>query len=169
MKAIYDPSTEKLSEYPRADDEPIIGLDPSLHVLEVIDQDQPKYDPNTQLLEPTTVVDLAAGTVTKGWKVTDVPPNPPSAKPNYPKLYGDTLVSNVYQTAILPQAMASTAVNFAATAFGLALSDAAAGRPNDPAITASLGLVMATATLTTENLAEIDALLAASKLSRLKP
>jgi len=168
MKVIYDPSLDISYPYPRADEEEILGLDPSLHVLEVVTLAQPDYDPSTQQLEPTDVADLDAGTMTRGWNVAARYQGPPD-RPNYEKLYGDILVSGVYQTAVIPQAMGSTAVNFAATVLGLALSDAAAGRPNDAAITAALGLVLATATLTPEDLAEIDALLAASNLTRLKP
>jgi hypothetical protein len=101
----------------------------------------------------------------KEWVLID---NPPPA-PDYKGLWGAILVSNVYQTAILPQGMTSTAVNAAATALGLSMVLATAGQPNDDAIRASIGLVLATATLSQENMEEIVGLLAQFHLEALMP
>jgi hypothetical protein len=65
--------------------------------------------------------------------------------------------------------MASTAVNAAATALGLAMVLATTGQPNDDAIRASIGLVLATATLSQENLEEIAGMLAQFHAEQLMP
>jgi hypothetical protein len=101
----------------------------------------------------------------KEWELID---NPPLA-PDYKGLWGAILVSDVYQTAILPQGMASTAVNAAATALGLSMVLATAGQPNDDAIRASIGLILATATLSQENMEEIVGMLAQFHLEALMP
>jgi hypothetical protein len=101
----------------------------------------------------------------KDWVLVDEPP----AQPDYAGLWDAILVSSVYQTKILPQGMASADVNAAATALGLAMILAVMGKPNDDAIRASIGLILATATLSEEDLEEIATMLAASHLEALMP
>ena len=101
----------------------------------------------------------------KEWVLVDEPP----AQPDYAGLWDAILVSNVYQTKILPQGMASADVNAAATALGLSMVLAVIGRPNDDAIRASIGLVLATATLSEEDVEEVTAMLAAHHLEALMP
>jgi len=121
--------------------------------------------------QETTPPTLEAGQ-TPQWDATArewVLVNEPPAQPDYAGLWDAILVSNVYQTKILPQGMASADVNAAATALGLAMVLGIAGRPNDDAIRASVGLVFATATLDEEDVEEIAAMLAASHLETLMP
>jgi hypothetical protein len=101
----------------------------------------------------------------KAWSLVAVPP----PEPDYAGLWDAILISPVYQTAILPQSMTSIEVNNAATLLGLAMALAVMGRPNDGALAASLGLILTTATLTTEQIEEIVELLAQHHLSRLLP
>jgi hypothetical protein len=103
--------------------------------------------------------------VAKEWVLID---NPPPA-PDYKGLWGAILVSNVYQAAVLPQGMTSTAVNAAATALGLAMVMATTGQPNDDAIRASIGMVLTTATLSQENMEEIVGMLAQFHAEQLMP
>lgn len=77
-RLLYNPATAQLLPYPRQDDEPVIGLDPALVVLELIQLDPPSYDPATHRLEPTEAIDLQAGTVTRGWQVVPIAPAPPA-------------------------------------------------------------------------------------------
>lgn len=77
MKLLYDTLTSTLQPYPRADDEPVIGLDPRYLALTVHQQPQPEHNPATHRLEPTEVIDLEALTVTRGWQVVELPPQPP--------------------------------------------------------------------------------------------
>jgi hypothetical protein len=101
----------------------------------------------------------------KEWALVD----DPLPSTDYKGLWGAILTSDVYQSAILPQGMTSTAVNAAATALGLSMVLATAGQPNDDAIRASIGLVLATATLSPENLEEIAGMLAQFHAEQLMP
>jgi hypothetical protein len=73
MKALYDTQTQKLLQWPRIDEEPVVGLAAHLLEMTVVQEDKPAYDPATQRLEKTEVIDVEARTVTRGWSVVDVP------------------------------------------------------------------------------------------------
>jgi hypothetical protein len=76
-KLLYDTITTQLLAYPRQDDEPLVGLDPALVVLTLIQQSLPSYDPATHQPQPTETIDLEAGSVTRGWQLVAVPAPPP--------------------------------------------------------------------------------------------
>jgi len=76
-KLLYNPTTDTISRYPRADDEPVVGLDPSLVVLTEILPEQPSHDPETHYLEQTREINLDAGTLTRGWQIIERPPVEP--------------------------------------------------------------------------------------------
>jgi hypothetical protein len=73
MKLLYSTETQKLLPWPRIDDEPVVGLAAHLLEMTVVQEDQPAYDPATQRLEKTEVIDAEAQTVTRGWSVVEVP------------------------------------------------------------------------------------------------
>jgi len=73
MKALYNTQTSTILPWPRIDNEPVVGLDAHLLEIDVVQQDQPAYDPATQRLEKTEVIDAEARTVTRGWSVVEVP------------------------------------------------------------------------------------------------
>jgi hypothetical protein len=73
MKLIYNTETQTLLPWPRIDDEPVVGLDAHLLEMDVVQEDQPAYDPATQRLEKTEVIDAEAQTVVRGWSVVEVP------------------------------------------------------------------------------------------------
>jgi hypothetical protein len=73
MKALYNTETQTLLPWPRIDNEPVVGLDAHLLEMDVVQEDQPAYDPATQRLEKTEVIDAEAQTVTRGWSVAEVP------------------------------------------------------------------------------------------------
>jgi hypothetical protein len=73
MKLLYNTETQTLLPWPRIDDEPVIGLAAHLLEMTVVQEDQPAYDPATQRLEKTEVIDTDARTVTRGWSVVEVP------------------------------------------------------------------------------------------------
>jgi len=74
MKLLYDTQTQRLLPWPRIDDEPVVGLDAHLLEMSVVQEDQPAYDPATQRLEKTEVIDTDSRTVTRAWNVVEVPP-----------------------------------------------------------------------------------------------
>ena len=73
MKLLYNTETQTLLPWPRIDDEPVVGLDAHLLEMTVVQEDQPAFDPATQRLEKTEVIDAEAQTVTRGWSVAEVP------------------------------------------------------------------------------------------------
>jgi hypothetical protein len=73
MKLVYNTETQKLLPWPRIDDEPVVGLDAHLLEMDVVQEDQPAYDPASQRLEKTEVIDAEARTVVRGWSVVEVP------------------------------------------------------------------------------------------------
>jgi len=73
MKLLYDTQTQKLLAWPRIDDEPVVGLAAHLLEMSVVQEDKPTYDPATQRLEKTEVIDTDNRTVTRGWNVVEVP------------------------------------------------------------------------------------------------
>jgi hypothetical protein len=72
MKLLYNTQTEQVLPWPRIDDEPIVGLAPELLEMTVIEGEIPTYDPETQVLNQSDVVDVEAQTVTRTWTVTDL-------------------------------------------------------------------------------------------------
>jgi hypothetical protein len=73
MKALYNTQNSAILPWPRIDEEPVVGLDAHLLEVDVVQEDQPAYDPATQRLEKTEVIDAEARTVTRGWSVVEVP------------------------------------------------------------------------------------------------
>jgi hypothetical protein len=73
MKALYDTQTNAVLPWPRIDDEPVVGLDAHLLEMDVVQEPQPAFDPATQRLEKTEVIDADSRTVTRGWDVVEVP------------------------------------------------------------------------------------------------
>jgi hypothetical protein len=73
MKALYNTETNAVLPWPRIDEEPVVGLDAHLLEMTVVQEPQPAYDPATQRLEKTEVIDTEARTVTRGWSVVEVP------------------------------------------------------------------------------------------------
>lgn len=73
MKILFHIPTATIRSYPRSDDEPVIGLAPEFQVFDVVQNDQPAYDQGTQTLEPIEVIDTAAKSITRGWKVVSKP------------------------------------------------------------------------------------------------
>lgn len=76
MKRLYNTLTQTfLPTYPRDDDEPIVGLDPTLEIYDVIEVPRPEITAN-QYLTRTEVPDHEAKTLTLGWQVNESPVAP---------------------------------------------------------------------------------------------
>jgi hypothetical protein len=73
MKLLYNTQTSTILPWPRIDEEPVVGLAEHLLEMDVVQEDQPAFDPATQRLEKTEVIDAEAQTVTRGWSVVEVP------------------------------------------------------------------------------------------------
>lgn len=75
--ALLDTETGLVQAYPRADDEPVVGLDARYEVLRVVRDEQPEYDPATHIIRETRTVDRDAGEWRWGWSIEVLPPAPP--------------------------------------------------------------------------------------------
>ena len=84
-------------------------------------------------------------------------PAPPPPGPDYIAFWDSLLISNIYQT-IRTQALTSPAVLVAVTESLASLQDAKAGRPNVPAIQASINNLLAAGTFSQQDLAELGQL-----------
>lgn len=73
MKLLYNTSTQLFQPYNRVDDEASAALDPIYQVYDVIQNDEPAYDPATHYLQPQESVDHEARTVTRSWQVVVIP------------------------------------------------------------------------------------------------
>jgi hypothetical protein len=73
MKLLYNTETNTVLPWPRIDEEPVVGLDAHLLEMDVVQEDQPAYDPASQRLEKTEVIDAEARTVVRAWNVVEVP------------------------------------------------------------------------------------------------
>ena len=83
-RLLYDTETATIQPYPRQDDEPVVGLDPRYVSMALVQEPQPEYDPATERLEPTEVIDLTGATVTRGWAVIPLePPAPPEPQADW--------------------------------------------------------------------------------------
>ena len=116
MKLLYDTQTAKILPWPRIDEEPVVGLDAHLLEMTVVQKPQPAYDPATQRLEKTEVIDTDARTVTRGWSVVEVPPATVTAEEAVSQYF------SAYQIAALSR---------------LEMALLQAGKPLGPAMTAA--------------------------------
>lgn len=76
MKLLFHTPTQTLKPYPRADDEPVVGLSAEYEVFDVIQEPQPSHDPATHTCTATEAIDAQSKTVTRGWTVEEMPPRP---------------------------------------------------------------------------------------------
>lgn len=130
MRILLNRSTNALIQWPRDDDQPLVGLDrANYHVLAVVQEPEPAFDPVThqaQALPPViSVTDADAdlnGTVTYGWELIELPPPPPST--DWEQFRQAIITENGYVAAHCAAMASSTpTVRFAAMALFTALGD----------------------------------------------
>jgi len=159
-RALLDTVTGQVVAYPRADDEPVVGLDPRYSVLTIVREPQPEYDAETQRLEPTR--EVVDDEWRWGWEVIDLPA-PPEPGPDYLSFYGGLLGSQVYQGVVA--STGKTGDQAAAMAvFVSAVQDALAGRAIPEAFQGAIWLLLSQIQLSEEGMAELQALVDATGL-----
>lgn len=126
-RLLYDTTTSTLHPYPRQDDEPVVGLDPRYLEMELIQQEQPTYDPATEQLTTTEAIDLDARTVTRGWQVAPLPV--PAPTPDWATFRGGLLISP--EVATLMATARQAGCEPGVTALPVALEKAQGGDPGD--------------------------------------
>ena len=164
-KALWDLVNNRLVQYPRYDDEPVVGLDTNRYVmLSVVRNPQPAYDPLTDYLVPTEALDLDALTYTYGWTVEPLPP----PGPDYQGFYSALLVSTCYQ-AVLAEVLSTTspAPAGALAVFVSAMQDCLSGRANPDAMQGAIWLLLGQLNLDMAHLTELQTMLTDAHLDRL--
>lgn len=97
-----------------------------------------------------------------------LPPPPPPPAPDFRGFYDSLLVSSCYSAALTQVMTASSPAPAAALAVLIsAIQDALNGRPNPPALQASIWLLLGQISLGAEHLAELQGLLTAAHLDGL--
>jgi len=90
-------------------------------------------------------------------------PEPPPPGPDYLAFWDALMVSTVY-ASIREQSMTSLPMNTLATEFIALISNAQAGRANQPAIQQSINAILAAGTFTEDQLVELQSVLEAGNL-----
>jgi len=164
-KALWDLVNNRLVQYPRYDDEPVVGLDTNRYVvLNVVRNPQPAYDSLTDYLVPTEALDLDALTYTYDWLAEPLPP----LGPDYEGFYSALLVSACYQ-AVLAQVLSTTspAPAGALAVFVSAMQDCLSGRANPDAMQGAIWLLLGQLNLDIAHLTELQTMLTDAHLDRL--
>ena len=123
--ALWDAETEEVLAYPRADDAPVIGLDPRFQVLRIVREPKPEA-PEGWSIRQQWSVDLAAGEWRHGWKLIEPVPVPPA--PDW-RTFKRTLLGHPAINALLGGGM--TAAPAAAISLPATLLAAAGGADSD--------------------------------------
>jgi hypothetical protein len=159
---LYDSETTQIRDYPRADDEPVVGLDPRYVVLRVVREPRPEPGPDQQVTE-TRTVDLAAGEWRWSWVIEDLPP-PPTPGPDYGGFYDGLLASQVYGAVVATPGKSGDQAAAMVVFLG-AVQDALNGRENRPAFQQAIWFLLGQLQLGAEGLAELQALMDAHHLT----
>ena len=158
--ALWDTINQEILSYPRADDEPVVNLDPRYLVLRIIKEDKPDA-PEGFTVRQRMTVDLDALEWRHGWELIELPaPAPP--QPDYVGFYSDLLASATYQAVIQMPATAELARALAV--FVSAIQDAMNYRVNPQAMQGAIWLLLGQVALTDEHVAELTELMATHHL-----
>ena len=158
--ALWDSIDQKILSYPRADDEPVVNLDPRYLVLRIVKEAQPDT-PEGFAVRQRMTVDLDALEWRHGWELIELPaPAPP--QPDYVGFYSDLLASATYQAVIGMPATAELARALAV--FVSAIQDAMNYRVNTQAMQGAIWLLLGQVALTDEHVAELTELMATHHL-----
>jgi hypothetical protein len=164
-KALWDLVNDEPVQYPRYDDEPVVGLDTERYaVLTVVRNPRPDYDPLTDYLAPTETLDLDALTYTYGWLAEPLPP----PGPDYQGFYSALLVSACYQ-AVLGEVLSTTspAPAGALAVFVSAMQDCLSGRANPDAMQGAIWLLLSQLNLDMVHVVELQTMLTNAHLDQL--
>ena len=154
--ALWDTITEQVLRYPRADDEPVVALDPRYQVLRIIKEDKPEI-PEGWSIRQQWSVDLVAGEWRHSWELIELPlPAPP--QPDYFGFYSALLGSATYSAVIGMPATAELARALAV--FVSAIQDAMNYRVNPQAMQGAIWLLLGQMALTDEHVTELTELMA---------
>lgn len=154
--ALWDTITEQVLRYPRADDEPVVAMDPRYQVLRIVKEDKPEVPEGWDARQKWSV-DLVAGEWRHGWELIELPlPAPP--QPDYFGFYSALLGSATYSAVL--EAPATAELARALAVFVSAIQDAMNYRVNPQAMQGAIWLLLGQVALTDEHVAELTELMA---------
>jgi hypothetical protein len=159
---LFDTQTSLIRDYPRADDEPVQGLDVRYVVLRVVREPVPEIGPGQQASQ-TRTVDLEALEWRWGWDVQDLPP-PLPPEPSYRAFYDALLASQVYGAVVATPGKSGDQAA-AMTVFLGAIQDCLGGRENRPALQQAIWLLLGQLQLNATGLAGLQGLMEQHHLS----
>ena len=158
--ALWDSIDQKILSYPRADDQPVVNLDPRYLVLRIVKEARPD-DIEGFTVRQRLTVDLEAMEWRHGWELIELPaPAPP--QPDYVGFYSALLSSATYSAVLQMPATAELARALAV--FVSAIQDAMNYRVNPQAMQGAIWLLLGQVALTDEHVAELTELMATHHL-----
>jgi len=158
--ALWDSIDQKILSYPRADDQPVVNLDPRYLVLRIVKEARPD-DIEGFTVRQRLTVDLEALEWRHGWELIELPaPAPP--QPDYVGFYSALLSSATYSAVLQMPATAELARALAV--FVSAIQDAMNYRVNQQAMQGAIWLLLGQVALTDEHVAELTELMATHHL-----
>ena len=158
--ALWDTIDQKILSYPRADDQPVVNLDPRYLVLRIVKEARPD-DIEGFTVRQRLTVDLEAMEWRHGWELIELPaPAPP--QPDYVGFYSALLSSATYGAVLQMPATAELARALAV--FVSAIQDAMNYRVNPQAMQGAIWLLLGQVALTDEHVAELTELMATHHL-----
>ena len=159
-RLLFSRASGALIFYPRQDDEPVVGLDrTTYHVVEVVREPKPEYDPATHYLQPLEPVvsitdpesDDIDGSATCGWEPVELPPVVPP--PRWVE-FGAAVQSDPAINGLLGEVF--TMRPALGLGLGVGLSKAEDGRPAN--FLGSWGMALALGLISPELLAAVEAM-----------
>ena len=158
--ALWDTIDQKILSYPRADDQPVVNLNPRYLVLRIVKEARPD-DIEGFTVRQRLTVDLEAMEWRHGWELIELPaPAPP--QPDYVGFYSALLSSATYSAVLQMPATAELARALAV--FVSAIQDAMNYRVNQQAMQGAIWLLLGQVALTDEHVAELTELMATHHL-----
>ena len=158
--ALWDTIDQKILSYPRADDQPVVNLDPRYLVLRIVKEARPD-DVEGFTVRQRWTVDLDAMEWRHGWELIELPA-PPPPEPNYVGFYSALLSSATYSAVLEMPATAELARALAV--FVSAIQDAMSYRVNPQAMQGAIWLLLGQVAITDEHVAELTELMATHHL-----
>lgn len=161
---LYNRTTQVIREYPRDDDQPVVGLaDPPWMVLRVVHEQRPEvHDPLTHELREKRTVDEAAAQWIIGWELVPLPPPPP----DYEGFYLALLESTTYRDVLGAQGKSGDQAA-ALAVFVSNIHSAMAERPVQVTLQQSIWAMVAAMGLSADQKTEVQNLMVAHGMAGL--
>lgn len=158
MDYLWNQITGEIRDYPRADSEPVVGLEePPWSVISSINLPAPSYNQDTEILIPTRIVDPNIKKLVFGWKVEPKPPD-------YQRFYDGILVSTVYQSVMTLEGKSGD-FSAALSVFSNILAENKNVKENRDALQLAIWQLMAKLNLDPSGMGELQQLLNESNMA----